>query len=402
VTAQLIGIVANEPSGDQLGAGLIAALRRLRPELRFVGVAGPRMLAQGCETLLPMERLSVMGLVEVLKVLPSLVRARRELVVELRRRAPAVVVGVDAPDFNLGLERRLRAAGVPTVHLVSPTVWAWRPGRVKAIRRSLDLMLSIFPFEVEFLRRHGVPVEYVGHPLADEIPLQVDRAVARHGLGLAATSSGAAADSDDGASGPVIALLPGSRSSEVDALAAPMLETAAWIQARCPSARFIAPMVSQRLYRRFDAMRMALVPDLPLQLFDGRSREVIAAADCVVTASGTATLETLLLKRPMVVAYRLHWLTYALVTRLRLIKVRYAAMANLLVGRELAPEFLQDRCRADLMGPAVLSLLDDPLRQAEIEAAYGEVHLRLKQNAAARAAEAILALVDRRVAQTDG
>jgi lipid-A-disaccharide synthase len=388
VTATLIGIVANEPSGDQLGALLVQALRQKRPGLRFVGVAGPKMLAQGCESLFPMERLSVMGLVEVLKVLPELLRLRRDLVRRLQAFEPAVVIGVDAPDFNLGLERRLRARGIPSVHLVSPTVWAWRPGRVKVIRRSVDLMLSIFPFEAEFLRDHRVRVEYIGHPLADEIPMNVDRTGARRALGL--ESEAGAAES------ATIALLPGSRRSEIDALAKPMLETAQWCHARRQGLRFIAPMVSPALFERFDAMRRELAPEVSLRLFEGRSREVIAAADCVLTASGTATLETLLLKRPMIVAYRLHWLTYRLVTLLRLIKVRYAAMANLLVGRELAPEFLQARCRADLMGPAVLAMLDDSRRRAEIEQVYSEVHRALRRNAAERAADAILALLERR------
>ncbi|WP_462320353.1 lipid-A-disaccharide synthase [Halochromatium sp.] len=426
---QLIGIVANEPSGDQLGALLIRALRQLRPELGFVGVAGPQMLAEGCETLLPMERLSVMGFVEVAKVLPDLLRARRDLVRQLQQLQPAVVIGVDAPDFNLGLERRLRAPGLPTVHLVSPTVWAWRPGRVKQIRRSVDLMLCIFPFEADFLQEHHVPAHYIGHPLADAIPLEPDRDGARRALGLASCSSDlnaplsaaeAAAEAHEPAAkvaarvdGPalapglfpaaatrvsssaVIAMLPGSRRSEVELLGPPMLETAAWCHVQRSGLRFIAPMVSDALRQRFEAMRRALAPGLPLTLVNGRSREVMAAADLIMTASGTATLEALLAKRPMLVAYRLHPLTYWLVTRLRMIKVRYAAMANLLVGRELAPEFLQTRCRADLMGPALLALLDDGSRRAEIEAAYRQVHLELRQNAAHRAAEAILELIDR-------
>lgn len=391
----LIGIVANEPSGDQLGALLVQALRERRPGLRFVGVAGPKMLEQGCESLFPMERLSVMGLVEVLKVLPDLLHARRDLVRRLRALAPAAVIGVDAPDFNLGLERRLKAGGIPTIHLVSPTVWAWRPGRVKTIRRSVDLMLSIFPFEAEFLRAHRVPVEYIGHPLADEIPLEVDRSAARRSLGLGPGHPHASA-----ADAPtLIALLPGSRNSEVESLGRPMLETARWCFERRPSLRFIAAMATPALHQRFHAMRREFAPEVPIWLVDGRSREVIAAADCVITASGTATLETLLLKRPMIVAYRLHWLTYRLVTLLRLIKVRYAAMANLLIGRELAPEFLQARCRADLMGPAVLEMLDNLDRRIEIERAYADVHRTLRRHASERAADAILALLGDRVAR---
>ena len=406
----LIGIVANEPSGDQLGALLVRALRERRPELRFVGVAGPKMLAAGCETLLPMERLSVMGLVEVAKVLPDLLRARRDLVRGLRQLNPLLVIGVDAPDFNLGLERRLRARGIPSVHLVSPTVWAWRPGRVKQIRRSVDLMLSIFPFEADFLRQHRVPVTYIGHPLADDCPLQPDREAARRALGISLdwliaeakpqaskpqASKPQASKPGEESANALIAILPGSRSSEVELLGRPMLETAAWCHRRRPGLRFIAPMVSEALGQRFEGMRREIAPQLPLKLISGQSREAMAAADLVLTASGTATLEALLAKRPMLVAYRLHPLTHWLVTRLRLIKVRYAAMANLLVGRELAPEFLQDRCRADLMGPALLALLDDAERRAEIEAAYQQIHRELRQNAAHRAAEAILALADR-------
>ncbi|MBK5930859.1 lipid-A-disaccharide synthase [Halochromatium salexigens] len=402
----LIGIVANEPSGDQLGALLIQALRALRPELRFVGVAGPRMLAQGCETLLPMERLSVMGLVEVARVLPDLLRARRELIARLRQLKPLVVIGIDAPDFNLGLERRLRVQGLATVHLVSPTVWAWRAGRVKQIRRAVDLMLSIFPFEAEFLRAQRVPVDYIGHPLADEIPLDPNCEAARLVLGLLpeipAADGGADAERAAEFGTALIAILPGSRRSELELLGPPMLETAAWCHARRPGLRFIAPMVSETLRERFEAMRRARAPEVPLRLVDGQSREVMAAADLVLTASGTATLEALLSKRPMLVAYRLHPLTYWLVTRLRLIKVRYAAMANLLVGRELAPEFLQERCRAEFMGPALLRLLDDADRRAEIEHSYRQIHLQLKQNAARRAAAAILALIDKRGGNADG
>ena len=376
-----IGIVANEPSGDLLGAALIGALRERLPDARFVGVAGPRMLEQGCETLLPMERLSVMGLVEVLKVLPELLRLRQDLTAHFRRLRPDVFIGVDAPDFNLGLERRLRRTGIKTVHMVSPTVWAWRAGRVKNIRRSVDLMLSIFPFEADFLRDHDVPVRYVGHPLADAIPLLVDRDAARVALGL----------SDEGDA--LIALLPGSRRAEVELLAEPMLETAAVCHGQRPGLRFVAPMVSEALYQTMAAMWQRVCPGLPLTLLHGRSREAIAASDCVLTASGTATLETLLLKRPMLVAYRVSPLTYHLVKALRLIKVPYAAMANLLAGRELAPEFIQDRCTAEAMAPALLAMLDNASRRTEIVAEYERIHRGLRHDAARSAAAAVLELM---------
>jgi lipid-A-disaccharide synthase len=378
-----IAIVANEPSGDQLGALVVRALRERRPDLRFVGVAGPQMQAEGCVTWLPLEQLAVMGFVEVLKELPCLLRLRRRLVARLRAESPALFLGIDAPDFNLGVERRLRRAGIPSVHLVCPTVWAWRPGRVKTIRRSVDLMLSIFPFEEAFLQRHRVPVQYIGHPLADDIPLAVDRIQARQAL-------------HEPEAGTLIALLPGSRRSEMERLAAPFIETALWCQRQRPFLRFIVPLVSPRLRASFEQqMRRCHAGSSAIRLLDGQSREAMAAADLVLTASGTATLEALLLKRPMLVGYRLNPLTWALVNGLGLVKVPYAAMANLLVGRELAPEFLQARCRADQLGPALLALLDDQERQREIVKAYTKVHRQLRRDAAASAAEAILTLLER-------
>ena len=373
-----IGIVANEPSGDLLGGALAAEIRALAPDAHLVGVAGPRMLEAGCETLFPLERLSVMGFAEVLAHLPELLRLRGQLLRHFRAEPPAVFIGIDAPDFNLGLERRLRDTGIPTVHLVSPTVWAWRPGRVKGIRRAVDLMLCVFPFEEAFLREHGVPARFVGHPLADQIPLAVDRGAARTALGLAG-------------SGPVIAILPGSRIGEVSYLAAPFIEAAVLALASRPDLRFVVPLVNARVRALFQSELTRLAPGLPATLVDGRSREAIAAADCVLTASGTATLETLLLKRPMVVGYRVHPMTYHLARWL--VKVPYAAMANLLVGRELAPEFLQDRCRAELIAPALLAFLDDPERVASIQAEYARIHAGMRHNAAREAAREILGLI---------
>jgi lipid-A-disaccharide synthase len=375
-----VGIVANEASGDILGAALAREIRKRVPEVRFVGVAGPRMQKEGCETLFPMERLSVMGLMEVLGQLRELLGLRRELVRYFVENPPDVFIGVDAPDFNLGLERRLRGAGIRTVHMVSPTVWAWRPGRVKSIRRSVDLMLSVFPFEETFLREHGVPARYVGHPLADEIPVEIDRVGARRALRLPT-------------SGSLLALLPGSRMGEVERLAEPFIETAARCLAARPDLRFVVPVVNARLRERFGQALSQVAPNLPITLVDGRSREVLAAADVVLTASGTATLETLLSKRPMVVAYRVHPISYHLVKRLGLVKVPYIAMANLLAEKELAPEFIQDRCRADLLAPAVLAFLDDAERVAEIQAEYRRIHLWLRKDAAASAAQAVLELL---------
>ena len=377
-----------------MAASLIRALRELRPDASFIGVAGPRMQAAGCATLVDQERLAVMGLVAVLRHLPEVLRLRRQLGDYFLAQPPDLFVGVDAPDFNLTLERRLRRAGIPTAHLVSPTVWAWRPGRVKGLRRAVDLVLSIFPFEEPFLRERGVPVRYIGHPLADDIPLETDRAAARQALGLPPA-------------GPVIALLPGSRTSEVGLLARPFLETAAWCLARRPDLRFVVPLVSPRLRGLFEKIlaesgleaRFALTAPATataLTLVDGQGREAMTAADLVLSASGTATLEALLLQRPLVVGYRVDPLTYWLVKTLKLIKVPHVAMANLLAGEELAPEFLQDRCRAELMGPALLALLEDPERVATIRATYGRIHRDLRRGASQEAARALLELVPER------
>lgn len=374
-----------------MAASLIRALRELRPDASFIGVAGPRMQAAGCATLVDQERLAVMGLVAVLRHLPEVLRLRRQLGDYFLAQPPDLFVGVDAPDFNLTLERRLRRAGIPTAHLVSPTVWAWRPGRVKGLRRAVDLVLSIFPFEEPFLRERGVPVRYIGHPLADDIPLETDRAAARQALGLPPA-------------GPVIALLPGSRASEVGLLARPFLETAAWCLARRPDLRLVVPLVSPRLRGLFEKIlvesgleaRFALTAPATataLTLVDGQGREAMTAADLVLSASGTATLEALLLQRPLVVGYRVDPLTYWLVKTLKLIKVPHVAMANLLAGEELAPEFLQDRCRAELMGPALLALLEDPERVATIRATYGRIHRDLRRGASQEAARALLELV---------
>jgi lipid-A-disaccharide synthase len=377
-----IAIVAAELSGDFLGAGLIRALKRHLGEVRFEGVAGPRMQAAGCHSLVPMERLSVMGLFEVLGHLPELLGIRRSLRERFLSDPPDLFIGVDAPDFNLGLERVLRAAGIPTVHYVSPTVWAWRRGRVKKLKRAVDLMLSIYPFETDFLIEQGVTARYVGHPLADEIPLESDRNEARRGLGLDIEAQ-------------IIALLPGSRMGEVRRLARPFLDTVRWLLTKRPGLQFVLPCASGRIRAQIEA-ELARVPKMPLMLTDGQARAAMAAADLVLTASGTATLEALLVKRPMVVAYRLQPLTYWLVRVLRLVKVPYVAMANLLAGRELAPELLQGAVTPQALGRALLGFLDNPARMAEIQAVYTEIHQRLGQDSDQRAAEAVIELLSRR------
>ncbi|VAX09696.1 Lipid-A-disaccharide synthase [hydrothermal vent metagenome] len=376
-----VGIVANEMSGDLLGAGLMQALRKQVPDIAFEGVGGPRMLEQGCQSLFPMERLSVMGLVEVLKHLPELLSIRRQLTTHFLTNPPDVFIGIDAPDFNLGLETRLKQAGILTVHYVSPTVWAWRPGRVHKIRDAVDLLLSLFPFEAEFLEKHQVPVSYVGHALADEISLDNNQAEARNRLGL---------NQDDS----IIAVLPGSRMSEIQSLSESYLGAVCWCHERRPGLRFVVPLVSLAVRQAFEKQVQTYAPDLPILLLDGNARDAIVAADVVLTASGTATLETLLLNRPMVVGYRVQWLTYWIVKGLNLIKIPHIAMANLLAGDELAPEFIQGECTPDNLGGALMRFLDSPEQVAEIKGVYHRIHRDMRQDSSRKAAEAILAVID--------
>ena len=378
-----VGIVAAEPSGDQLAAGLRAALRERRPSVRFEGVGGARMAEQGLQSRFPMERLSVMGLVEVLRHLPELLVLRRGLVRPWLENPPNLFIGIDAPDFNLGLETALRARGIPTVHYVSPTVWAWREGRVKKLRRAAELVLCIFPFEPEFLARHGVEARYVGHPLAADYPLEPDRAAARRALKLPEA-------------GPVLALLPGSRLGEVKRIAPPFLEAAARLFGTLPGLRVVTPTATGATEARFRELAQRHAPGLALSVHPRRTAEALTAADVALVASGTATFEALLCKRPMVVGYRMHPLTYHLITGLGLLKTERVAMANLLSGQPLAPELLQGACEPERLASELEVLFRDGARRAEIEAAYAETHRRLRTETNALAADAVLDLLEER------
>jgi lipid-A-disaccharide synthase len=378
-----VGIVAAEPSGDLLGAALIQALNARDPDIRFEGIGGPRMMEAGCESWFPMERLSVMGLVEVLQHLPELLRIRRALRDRWRVSPPHVYVGVDAPDFNLGLARRLRVAGVPTVQYVSPTVWAWRQGRVRSLRRATDLVLCVYPFEESFLRRHGVQARYVGHPLAAEITHEPETGPARERLGLPAEA-------------PVLAVLPGSRLAEVERLSAPFIDAARVCVEHRPGLRLVSPFVNEATRQCFAATLQARAPGLAWTLVDRASRDAMAAADVVLTASGTATLEALLVGRPMVVGYRVHALSYRLVRALRLVKVPFIAMANLLAEEGLAPELVQDECNAPALAEAVLGFLDDPVRRADVRRRYCAIGEGLKRDTGRQAALAVLELLSAR------
>ena len=376
-----IALVAGEASGDTLGAGLIAALKQRFPNARFIGIGGPRMLAEGMQTRVPMERLSVMGLIEVLGRLRELLRIRRELVDYLKQEQPDVFIGIDAPDFTLGVEQRLRDVGIPTVHYVSPSVWAWREKRVLGIAQSTDLMLTLFPFEEEVYHRHGVAVRCVGHTLADRIALEPDRAAARRVLGVEQDAR-------------ILALLPGSRNGELRKLGRVFLETAAWCLERQPELQFIMPCASPERRQQMEAILAETGLELPLTLYDGQAHEVLAACDAVLIASGTATLEAMLFKRPMVVAYRMAGLTFRILKRL--VKVGHVSLPNLLAGREVAPEFLQDAATPEAMGPALLERLLPTAERVETEQTFMELHQMLRRDADQSAAEAVAELLDAR------
>ncbi|MEJ2645197.1 MAG: lipid-A-disaccharide synthase [Gammaproteobacteria bacterium] len=375
-----IGIVAGEASGDLLAADLMRAVHERVPDAVFEGVAGPRMIEAGCSALYPLERLSVMGLVEPLKHLPGLLKMRRGLRRHFISERPDVFIGVDAPDFNLSLEAALKHAGIPTVHYVSPSVWAWRRYRLRKIARSVDRMLTLFPFEADFYREHGVKVSFVGHPLADLIPADVDSGAARRALGL-------------GEQGPVVALLPGSRASEVARLAGPFVETAAWCLQRRPELRFVVPFANPVTRQLFEQALAGQGRALPMTLIDGQSREAMSAADAVLLASGTATLEALLLKRPMVVAYRLAPLTYWLARRL--VRTPYYSLPNLLAGRELVPEIIQHDVSAEVLGAALLKQLAEAETDGPLVAELAAIRRRLKCDASHSAAEAVMGMIER-------
>ncbi len=370
--------VAGEQSGDLLGASLIEALRASRPSLVCSGVAGPQMVAAGCRAEHSADELAVMGLTEVLAHLPRLLALRRTLVRRYRAAPPDVFVGIDAPDFNLGLERRLRAAGIPTVHYVSPSVWAWRQRRVKTVAAATDRLLCLFPFELDFYRAHGVDARFVGHPLADRLPLRTDTAAARRQLGLAPHE-------------PLLAVLPGSRGGEVARLGPLFAQTLAQLAALRPELRYVAPMASSAIDAEFAAALARHAPQVPVHRVAGESRTAMAAADAVLLASGTATLEAMLLKRPMVVAYRLAPLTWQVVRRM--VKVPHVALPNLLAGEPLVPEYLQQDATPQALAGAVLEMLDDAARRERLQARFTELHERLRQGAAAQAAEVVLELL---------
>lgn len=377
IAPRRIALCAGEASGDLLGAGLIAELRKRFPDAQFAGVGGDAMRAAGLDAWFDAQELAVMGLAEVLSHLPRLLKLRRNLRERLLAWKPDVFVGIDAPDFNLGVERWLKARGIRTVHYVSPSVWVWREKRAEKIGQSASRVLCLFPMEPPIYAKHGVDARFIGHPLADEMPLDPDRAQARARLGLAQDA-------------PVLALLPGSRLGEIGRLGAPFLAAAARVAAQLPGLRVVVPAANAACRAAIER----LLPDAgiatpDIQLIDGNARTAMIAADVVLLASGTATLEAMLAKRPMVVGYRIAPLTYSIVKGLGMLKVDRYALPNVLAGADLAPELMQHDCTPDKLSDAVLAWFRNPHAVESLQARYRELHLALRQDASARAADAI-------------
>ncbi|WP_416413097.1 lipid-A-disaccharide synthase [Pantoea sp. App145] len=370
-----IALVAGETSGDILGAGLIRALKARHPDARFVGVAGPRMQAEGCDAWYEMEELAVMGIVEVLERLPRLLKIRRDLTQRFTELQPDVFVGIDAPDFNITLEGRLKRAGIRTIHYVSPSVWAWRQKRVFKIGRNTNLVLAFLPFEKAFYDRFNVPCRFIGHTMADAMPMQPDKQAARRDLGIA----------DDAI---CLGLLPGSRGAEVEMLSADFLRAAQLLRQRYPTLEIVVPLVNAKRREQFEQIKAEVAPELPMHLLDGKGREAMIASDAAILASGTAALECMLAKCPMVVGYRMKPFTFWLAKRL--VKTPYVSLPNLLAGRELVKELLQDECQPEALAAALEPLLHaGPERDALLNT-FNELHAQIRWNADEQAADAVL------------
>lgn len=375
-----IGIVAGEASGDLLGAGLIYAIRQQMSDVEFEGIAGPEMIKAGCKALYPSEKLSVMGLSEVLGHLVGLLKIRRNLRHYFSSNPPDIFIGIDAPDFNLGLERKLKEAGIKTVHYVSPSVWAWRQNRVKKIARSVDLILTLFPFEETFYRDHNVNVRFVGHPLADMIPMNPDQQAARKALGLPVD-------------GKIVALLPGSRMGEVQRLAGPMLGAARILKQNNPQLVFVVPVVSENIKEYFYQQQQELAPEMSVTIIDGCSRKVMTASDVVLLASGTAAMEAMLLKRPLVVAYKLSRLTYWILKTFNMLKVSEYSLPNLLAGKPVVKECMQNEATPENLASAMQELLVREDDNEELINCFANIHIKLAKNASEQAADAVISML---------
>ncbi|OXX32893.1 lipid-A-disaccharide synthase [Vibrio sp. V09_P4A23P171] len=372
-----IGIVAGELSGDILGEGFIQAIKQQYPNAQFVGIGGPKMIAQGCESLFDMEELAVMGLVEVLGRLPRLLKVKAQLVKYFKANPPDVFVGIDAPDFNLRLELDLKKAGIKTVHYVSPSVWAWRPKRIFKIDAATDLVLAFLPFEKAFYDKYQVACEFVGHTLADAIPLQPDKIAARELLKLETDKQW-------------LAVLPGSRGGEVGLIAKPFIETCRQIKQKYPDIGFVVAAVNPKRKQQFETIWQEIAPELDFVIIEDTARNVITAADAVLLASGTVALECMLLKRPMVVGYKVNWLTGWLVQKLAI--TEFVSLPNILAGEELVPEFILDECDPQHLFPAVDSMLSRD--NSSLIERFTEMHHWIRKGADQQAAKAVLSLIN--------
>ena len=376
-----IAIVAGEASGDLLAARLIRALRESCPDCQFEGIAGAEMQAAGCHTLFPLEKLSVMGLIEVLKHLPELLSIRKQLLQRWQNDPPDVFIGVDAPDFNLPLAAKLHACGIPTVHYVSPSVWAWRQKRVRKMQGNIDLMLTLFPFEARFYHEHGIAAEFVGHPLADEVSFDASRDSARQQLGLPLDA-------------PILAILPGSRRSEVRYLAPDFLQAAQQLCQQNPDLVCVTPVVNARLREELVMLQQRYAPDLPLILLDGQSRTLMQAADYILLASGTAVLEGMLAGRLMVAAYRVHPLTAWLLRTFKLLKTQFVTLPNNLANEALVPELLQEAVTPDAVAQAVAQMMHLPTQRRDyVLQCFQRLHGELRRDASRSAARAVMGKV---------
>ena len=374
--------MVGETSGDLLAADLCKELKRRQIPFSISGIAGPELQQQGVRSLFPMERLSVMGLGEILKQLPQLLRCRREVTEYFIAHPPDVFIGVDAPEFNLDLEKKLKKHGIRTLHYVSPSVWAWRRWRLKKIAKAIDLMLCLFPFEKCVYEEHDIPVQFVGHPSADEIPFSTDSLAARKTLGLPESAA-------------IIAILPGSRRNEINYLGELFLKTAQRCYQQNPKLVFVAAMINQEREQQFLQLAKQITPDLPLQFVRSQSRQVMAAANVVLLASGTATLEAMLLKKPMVVAYRMSKLSYWMAKLL--IKVDYIALPNLLAKKLLVPEFIQKNANVDNLSQALLYYLNNADIVSKLEKEFLVLHQQLRCHASKQAVDAVLKILSTHV-----
>lgn len=372
-----IAIIAGEHSGDILGADLIAALKAIHPDAVFYGIGGPRMQALGFTALFDMEELAVMGIVEVLGRLPRLLQVRREILAALMADKPDVFVGIDAPDFNLPVELKLKQAGIKTVHYVSPSVWAWRHKRIFKIAAATNMVLSLLPFEKAFYDKYQVPCTFVGHTMADIMPLDVDKAAAKTELGLDPAK-------------PVFAIMPGSRSNEIKLLASDFLQAALLLQQQFPDSQFITNMVTPAKAAQFNAIKQQIAPQLVVTEFIGQARQVLLAADATFITSGTATLEAMLAKCLMVVAYRANWLTYQIGRRL--VKLAHFSLPNLLANRRMVPELLQEQVTPQALLAAMVPQLT--AKRDALLADYRQIHHTIKCDASVKAAQAILQVVE--------